>query len=207
MDDFLIYLSYSILLLNLFLFAVSYFKKEKGHGFFLMYLLFCTILQLSMEAFYHLHKNNLWLMNIYFVGQMILLGLFYSSIALLKVQKQIMNSILVASTIAIGIHSFLDSSQFFKYNLFVIVVSNLCVLIFAAFHLYNMLSSVKKYYYVTIGLIIYLAASTMVFLVGNINATLSNEYKFVLFKFNSVLTCLYYLLILYEWKVSFFRKK
>jgi len=207
MTDFLIYLSYSILLLNLFLFAVSYFKKEKGNGFFLMYLLFCTILQLSMEAFYHLHKNNLWLMNIYFVGQMILLGLFYSSIALLKVQKQIMNSILVASTIAIGIHSFLDSSQFFKYNLFVIVVSNLCVLIFAAFHLYNMLSSVKKYYYVTIGLIIYLVASTMVFLVGNINATLSNEYKFVLFKFNSVLTCLYYLFILNEWKVSFFRKK
>lgn len=146
-------------------------------------------------------------MNIYFVGQMILLGLFYNSIALLKVQKQIMNSILVASTIAIGIHSFLDSSQFFKYNLFVIVVSNLCVLIFAAFHLYNMLSSVKKYYYVTIGLIIYLLATTMVFLVGNINATLSNEYKFVLFKFNSVLTCLYYLFILYEWKVSFFRKK
>lgn len=190
-------------MLNLSLFAISFFKKEKVNGFFLIYLLFATIMQLSLEAFYHLHLNNLLLMNLFFIGQMIVLGLFYSYMTLLKVQKNVIYTIMIASTIAIAMQVILDPGQFFKYNLFVIVLTNLVTIIFAVFHLYNMLSSVKKYYYFTIGLIIYLLASTMVFLVGNINAKLSNEFKFLLWTFNSILLIIYHLFILYEWKVSF----
>lgn len=201
--DFFLYLAYGILMLNLSLFAISFFKKEKVNGFFLIYLLFATIMQLSLEAFYHLHLNNLLLMNLFFIGQMIVLGLFYSYMTLLKVQKNVIYTIMIASTIAIAMQVILDPGQFFKYNLFVIVLTNLVTIIFAVFHLYNMLSSVKKYYYFTIGLIIYLLASTMVFLVGNINAKLSNEFKFLLWTFNSILLIIYHLFILYEWKVSF----
>ncbi|MCZ8228277.1 hypothetical protein [Flavobacterium sp.] len=160
-----------------------------------------------MEALYHLHKNNLFLMNLYFIGQMFLMGLFYGSLTCMKVQKRIIYSTTALVLTGIGIQSWFDYEQFFQYNLFVIVITNLSVIVFAIFHLYNMLSSEKKYYYVTIGLLMYLLATTMVFVVGNINAKLNNEVKFMLWTFNSILVVLYYLFILYEWKVSFLFKK
>ena len=89
----------------------------------------------------------------------------------------------------------------------VIVITNLSVIVFAVLHLYNMLTSEKKYYYVTIGLILYLLASTLVFIVGNINAKLNDNLKFILWIFNSFLVIVYYLFILYDWKVSFLGKK
>ena len=207
MTDFLIYLGYSVLILDSVLFAIAFFKREKGNGFFLSYLLFATIMQLSMEAFYHLHIKNLFLMNLFFIGQMMVLGLFYSSLTYLKNQKTVIHTIMAINMLAIGVQSWFDYEQFFKYNLLVIVITNLSVIVFAVFHLYNMLTAEKKYYYVTIGVILYLLASTMVFVVGNINAKLSMDLRFILVTFNSILLIFYYLLILYEWKVSFFIKK
>ena len=207
MDDFLIYLSYSILVLNLSLYAISFFKKEKVNGFFLIYLLFATIMQVSMEALYHLHVKNLILMNLFFIGQMIVLGLFYSSLMNYRSQKIVIYSTMALNAITIGVQTWLDHGQFFKYNLLVIVITNLSVIVFAVLHLYNMLTSEKKYYYVTIGLILYLLASTLVFIVGNINAKLNDNLKFILWIFNSFLVIVYYLFILYDWKVSFLGKK
>lgn len=207
MDDFFLYLAYTVLLLNLSLYAISFFKKEKVNGFFLVYLLFATIMQLSMEVFYHLHKNNLFLMNLFFIGQMILFGFFYSSLMYLRNQKTIIHTIMALNVTVIGVQSWLDYEQFFQYNLFVIVITNLSVIVFAVLHLYNMLTSEKKYYYITSGLILYLLASTLVFIVGNINAKLNDNVKFILWTFNSFLIVVYYLFVLYDWKVSFLGKK
>lgn len=207
MDDFFLYLAYTVLLLNLSLYAISFFKKEKVNGFFLAYLLFATIMQLSMEVFYHLHKNNLFLMNLFFIGQMMVLGLFYSSLMNDRSQKTIIHTIMALNVTVIGVQSWLDYEQFFQYNLFVIVITNLSVIVFAVLHLYNMLTSEKKYYYITSGLILYLLASTLVFIVGNINAKLNDNVKFILWTFNSFLIVFYYLFVLYDWKVSFLGKK
>jgi hypothetical protein len=207
MDDFFLYLAYTVLLLNLSLYAISFFKKEKVNGFFLVYLLFATIMQLSMEVFYHLHKNNLFLMNLFFIGQMMVLGLFYSSLMNDRNQKTIIHTIMALNATVIGVQSWLDYEQFFQYNLFVIVITNLSVIVFAVLHLYNMLTSEKKYYYITSGLILYLLASTLVFIVGNINAKLNDNVKFILWTFNSFLIVVYYLFVLYDWKVSFLGKK
>lgn len=207
MDDFFLYLAYTVLLLNLSLYAISFFKKEKVNGFFLVYLLFATIMQLSMEVFYHLHKNNLFLMNLFFIGQMMVLGLFYSSLMNDRSQKTIIHTIMALNATVIGVQSWLDYEQFFQYNLFVIVITNLSVIVFAVLHLYNMLTSEKKYYYITSGLILYLLASTLVFIVGNINAKLNDNVKFILWTFNSFLIVVYYLFVLYDWKVSFLGKK
>ena len=207
MIDFLIYFGYSVLILDSVLFAISFFKKEKVNGFFLIYLLFATIMQVSMEALYHLHVKNLILMNLFFIGQMIVLGLFYSSLMNYRSQKIVIYSTMALNAITIGVQTWLDHGQFFKYNLLVIVITNLSVIVFAVLHLYNMLTSEKKYYYVTIGLILYLLASTLVFIVGNINAKLNDNVKFILWIFNSFLVIVYYLFILYDWKESFLGKK
>ena len=70
-----------------------------------------------------------------------------------------------------------------------------------------MLTEAKRYYYITIGLIIYLLASTVLFFVGNLTIGLSNELKFMTWNLNAIFVVLNQLFILYEWKVSFKSKK
>ncbi|WP_225585437.1 hypothetical protein [Flavobacterium sp. MDT1-60] len=70
-----------------------------------------------------------------------------------------------------------------------------------------MLTDSKKYYYITVGIIIYLLASTVLFLVGNLTIGLSKEVRLISWNLNAFFVAVNQLFILYEWKVSFSGKK
>lgn len=207
MVDLLIYSSYLILLINLILYSYSFFRKEKANVFFVSYLAFSTLIQFSMEIIYHLKLNNLFLVNIFFVGQMILLGLFYNSLFQLKAQKIFVKATLIIALLILGIQFIMDSNQFLKFNLFEITLTSLLIVVFALLHFYNMLTENKRYYYVSIGIVFYLLASTVLFLIGNLSTGLSADLKYLSWQLNAFLLIVYYLFILYEWKVSFLKKE
>jgi hypothetical protein len=207
MVDLLIYSSYLILLINLILYSYSFFRKEKANVFFVSYLAFSTLIQFSMEIIYHLKLNNLFLVNIFFVGQMILLGLFYNSLFQLKAQKIFVKATLIIALLILGIQFIMDSNQFLKFNLFEITLTSLLIVVFALLHFYNMLTENKRYYYVSIGIVFYLLASTVLFLIGNLSTGLSADLKYLSWQLNAFLLIVYYPFILYEWKVSFFKKE
>lgn len=160
-----------------------------------------------MELMYHLRFNNLFLINIFFIGQMILLGLFYNSILKLKSQKLFVKLSLCLTLLVLVAQFMMDYSQFLKFNLFEITITSLVVVFFALMHLYNILTDTKEYYYITVGLIIYLLVSTVLFLVGNLTIGLSNELKLMTWHLNAFFLLMNQLFILYEWKASFRSKK
>jgi len=207
MDDFLIYSSYLILLINLVLYSFSFFRKGKANVFFVSYLAFSTVLQFSMELVYHLGMNNLFLVNIFFIGQMIILGLFYNSLFHLKAQKVFVKTTLIIALMILGIQFILDSSQFLKFNLFEITLTSLLIVVFALVHFYNMLTESKRYYYVSMGIVFYLLASTVLFLIGNLSTGLSADLKYLSWQLNAFLLIVYYLIILFEWLQSYSKKK
>ncbi|KAF2342546.1 hypothetical protein [Flavobacterium tistrianum] len=207
MDDFLIYSSYLILLINLVLYTFSFFQKEKANVFFVSYLAFSTVLQFSMELVYHLGMNNLFLVNIFFIGQMIILGLFYNSLFYHKGQKMFVKTSLIIALLILLAQFLIDSSQFLKFNLFEITLTSLLIVVFALVHFYNMLTENKKYYYITMGVVFYLLASTVLFLIGNLSTGLSADLKYLSWQLNAFLLIVYYLIILFEWKVSFSKKE
>lgn len=159
-----------------------------------------------MELCYHLKVSNLTLINIFFIGQLILLGFFYRNLMITEQQKNFVKWGIGLGFLAVGIHYFLDPSQFFKFNLFEIAVTSLLIVAFAVLHLYNMLTEKKEFYYVTIGMIIYLLSSTVLFFVGNLTIVLSTELKFLPWTLNAFLFVVYQLFILFEWKKSFYKK-
>ncbi|MET3027519.1 hypothetical protein ABXT06_12620 [Flavobacterium sp. UW10123] len=203
MDDFLIYSSYLILLINLVLYTFSFFQEEKANVFFVSYLAFSTVLQFSMELVYHLGMNNLFLVNIFFIGQMIILGLFYNSLFCNKAQKIFVKTSLLIALLILFVQFVMDSSQFLKFNLFEITLTSLLIVVFALLHFYNMLTENKKYYYISMGIVFYLLASTVLFLIGNLSTGLSADLKYLSWQLNAFLLIVYYLIILFEWKVSF----
>lgn len=80
---------------------------------FVCYLAFAFAMQFSMEIMYHIHIDNLFLMNVFVIGQMILLGIFYYSILKLKSQKIFVKYGLVITLLILGFEFFIDSTQFF----------------------------------------------------------------------------------------------
>jgi hypothetical protein len=156
-----------------------------------------------MELCYHLRVENLFLMNSFFIGQLILLGLFYKSLVKIKGQRNFVNYTIVLVLALISISYIIDPSLFFKFNLFEIAFSSIVIVLFAFLHLYNMLSEKKEYYFVTIGLISYMLGSTVLYIVGNLAITLSANFRMFSFKLNAFLFILYQFFILFEWFKSF----
>ena len=199
MDDFLIYSAYLILLLNLILYSYSFFRKEKANVFFVSYLAFSFLLQIYMEIIYFLRGNNLLAINIFFVGQMILLGLFYNSLMHIKSQKLFVKISVIIALMVLGAQFIMDPNQFFKFNLFEITLTSLLIVIFVLIHFYNMLTENKEYYYISIGIVFYLLTSTVLFLVGNLSPELSADLKYITWMLNAFLIVVYQLFILYDW--------
>lgn len=206
MDDFLIYSGYLILLINLIFYSYSFFRKEKANVFFITYLAFIFIIQISMEILYYLKMNNLFLVNSFFIGQMLFLGLFYNSILKIKRQKQFVKISLVLALLVLIVQFINAPQEFLKFNLFEITLTSLLIVVFALLHFYNMLTENKKYYYVNMGIMLYLLSSTVLFIIGNLTSVLNNEVKYLSWQLNAFLNIVYYLFILFEWKVSFSKK-
>jgi len=205
MDDFLIYSGYLILLINLILYSISFFHKEKVNGFFVAYLVFAFSMQISMEILYHLRFNNLFLVNVFIIGQMILLGLFYDSLTKIRSQKIFVKSVLLAGIMIFCVQFLIEPNEFLKFNLFAITLTSLFCVIFGLLHFYNMLTEKKVYYYITIAVIFFMLGSTVLYLIGNLTLTLSLDVKYFSWKLNAFLFLVYQLVILYECRVCFFK--
>lgn len=206
MDDFLIYFGYFILVVNLGLYSFSFFRKEKANVFLLLYLVFSFLVQFGMEVLYHFKMNNLLLMNLFFVGQMIFLGLFYRSLYKQEVQKKFVLMTLGIVLLILMARAVYDPDLQFKFDLFQITVTSLLTVVFALIHFYNMITENKQYYYLTIGVIGYMFGSTVLFLIGNLTIGLSDDVKYLSWRLNAFLFIVYYFFILFEWIKSFSKK-
>lgn len=203
---YLINFGYVIIVLNLILYSISFFRTGKVNGYFMLYLYFAFFMNLLMGFLRLLHHSNLIVMNLFFIGDLIIVGLFYVSILKRKKQKTVIKSCIVLTLFALLIQLVMDPSQLFKFNLFEITLASLILVGFALVHLYNMLTEKKEYYYFTIAVILYMTSSTILYLIGNLTINLSENYKFISWGINAFLIIIYQLLILYEWKVSFAKK-
>jgi hypothetical protein len=206
MDDFLIYFGYLILVINLGLYTFSFFRKEKANVFLLSYLGFSFLVQFGMELLYHLKMNNLLLINLFFIGQMILLGLFYRSLYTQEVQKKFVLITIGVVLVVLIAKLVYDPSLLFKFNLPQMTITSLLIVVFGLIHFYNILTEKREYYYFTIGVIIYMLGATVLLLLGNLTLGLSDDFKYISWRVNAFLVIVYYLFILFEWINSFSKK-
>lgn len=208
MNQILAYIGYFILLLNLILFFIRFSNQGKAYKIFTVYLGLVFVVQILAEILIQQKRNNLFLSHFYFIGQFIVLSIFYLNI-LKKVdfQKKIVKGGLILGLSILGIQFINDNTLFFKFNLFEIVITSFLLIVFASFHFYNLLNEKKEFYYINMGILIYLFGSTILFLVGNLMTSLSPKLNKIPWILNSFLYIIYQLFILVEWKKSFFKKE
>ncbi|WP_379683150.1 hypothetical protein [Flavobacterium procerum] len=200
---FFTYFGYFLLIINFILFSKGFSKFGKAFRIYVCYLFLLVIVQFTMEVMVFFNINNLSLVHLYFIGQFMLLGLFYKELFQNKAQKKIIQISLLTGIFILAIQYVLQPELFFKFNLFEITITSLLVVFFALLYLYNMLTDEKKFYYITVGLVIYLLASTILFLVGNLTLGLSEELKLITWTLNAFFVMVNQFFVLFEWKKSF----
>jgi hypothetical protein len=207
MDNFLIYLVYAILFLNLIFYSISFFQKKKANAFFVSYIAFSFCMQFSMEILYRLSIHNLLLVNSFFLGQFILLGLFFKSLFSNKKQIRYLQFSMYLALFLIICQYAYDYHLLFEFNLFVITLTSLLLVCYALMNLYNQLTTEKMYYFITIAVIMYMLSSAVLYLIGSLTKNLSDDFKYISWQLNAFLVVLQQSLYLYECKKIFLENK
>jgi hypothetical protein len=197
---------YVILLVNLIIFFIGFSKHGKAYMIFTWYLGMIFIIQMVSKIMIEFHFQNLFTTHFYFIGQLVLLSFFYLAILKENYQKRIVRIGLVLVLLALAIQYSYDTSLFYKFNLFEIFITSFLLIIYATFHLYNMLNGKKEFYYINIGIIIYLFGSSILYLVGNLTTVISPKISSKTWILNAFLYVIYQVLILMEWKKSYYKK-
>lgn len=195
-----------LLIFNLFLFSIGFRKQQKAFKIFACYLGVIFIIQMASKILISFHFQNLYLSHFYFIGQFILLSFFYWTLLKKEYQKKIIKMSVVLCLLALGIQYTIIPNLFFKFNLFEIFITSFLIIIFTTFHFYNLLNEKKEYYYINMGILMYLFGSTILFLVGNLMSSLSPKLNLVPWILNAFLYIIYQFFILFEWKKSFSKK-
>lgn len=203
----LVNIGYLILFFNLILFIKGFANQGKAYKIFTWYLGVVFTIQIISNIFMRMNANNLFLSHFYFIGQFILLSFFYITVLKEEFQKKLVKAGLVIGLLALSIQYAYDTSLFFKFNLFEIFITSFLLIIYATIHFYNMLNEKKEFYYVNVGLLIYLLGSTILFFVGNLTAVLSPKMSLFTWILNALLIIINQFFILIEWKKSFYKKE
>lgn len=157
------------------------------------------MVQIASHVMVKMHKTNLFLSHFYFGLQFLILSFFYYYLLREKMQRKVILVILVLVFGLLIVQYSMNIELFDTFNLFEIFITSLPLIVYATFHLYNLLNEEKQFYYINIGLLIYLFGSTVVFLTSNLLLSLNtyNSFDFI-YNLNVYLYVFYQLFILYD---------
>lgn len=157
------------------------------------------LVQFSSILIGKIYKNNLFVSHFYFVLQFLLLSFFYYYLLREKMQRKVILVLLVLVFGLLTLQYSMNPELFDEFNLFEIFITSLPLIVYATFHLYNLLNEEKQFYYINIGLLIYLFGSTIVFLTSNLLLSLKTYDSFdFIYNLNVYLYIVYQLFILYD---------
>ncbi len=191
-----------LLLINSILF-LSKVKKinNRTYKYVSIYLIVLFVVELFCNTIGFLYPaQNLYLSHFYFNAQFVLLSIvFYRLFSNPKLKKLIALNYVIVTLIIIGMYTY-DIQSFWQFNLFEIAATSTLLIIYALIHLYNTLGEKKKYFYLMLGLIMYLLCSSLIFLFGNYELVFIEDPYIDIWIFNTLFYIVYQVLIFTEWK-------
>ncbi len=201
-DEFLTNGGYFFLAINTLSFIISYTKKDKALKYFIMYLILCCTIQYYSSYLSNLNEHNLFLSHYFFIGQFILLSLFFSTFYKLKKYKNLNRFLIVAVALSLITYLIKKPKIYVKWSELEIAITSIPLIIYSFYFFIKKIDSNtnKKYIYFNSGFFVYTLCSTLIFTLGNIG---SKEVKFYVWLFNSILYLFFQIAIFVEWYQNF----
>jgi len=176
-------------------------NKSKALRFFTYYMLSIALVMLYSVYLARNKLPNLYLSHFYFWFQFIFLSLFYRSLFVSKLQKLIVSSFVFIAICFLLIQYSVYPELFNKFNLPEIVVCSFPLIIYSIIHFYNLLTRKNRYIYINIGILLYIALSTLIFVLGDYLAVIETKSQVVknIWFVNKILYLAYLILVVMEW--------
>lgn len=203
MEKLLVYIGYLILLINFIVFVSKFNKYGNAYKYFCYYLFTIIIIQSLARILVFYKFQNLVISHFYFILQLVTLSRVYLVLISNAKQKKLINLLVLFCLISLSTQYLLNPALVNTFNLFEIVITSLSLIIIVFFHFYNMLTSKKEFFLISVGLIIYLFGSTFLFLLMHYNVLNQSPLLNIIYPINSVLVIIYQLLIFAEWKINY----
>lgn len=191
-----------LLLTNAILF-LSKVKKinNQTYKYVAIYLSVLFVVELFCNVIGYLYPaQNLHLSHFYFNAQFILLSIvFYRLFSNRTLKKTVIINYIVVTLVIIGMYVY-NNDSFWGFNLFEIAATSALLIIYALIHLNNTLGTKKTYFYLALGLILYLLCSSLIFLFGNYELVFIKDPYIDIWVFNTLFYIIYQVLIFTEWR-------
>lgn len=198
----------AILCINVIIYFIGFLRNDKAYKSFSIYLFCICIIQFAMEAFASRNYNNHFLSTYYLFFQFILLSFFFYYI-FGQVNQEKSNIIKYVSGIVctcLLAQYIIDPQSYYTFNSVGFLITSVILIIYSVLYLYEMLTKKLLFYYVTIGIFIYLISSSLIFATAASIVSFKDDLYLYIWKTNAVLFIIYQLLILWEWKQQFLPK-
>ncbi|AXG74390.1 hypothetical protein DVK85_09155 [Flavobacterium arcticum] len=202
------YIGYSILCINIIIYFIGFAKNNKAYKIFVYYLVAIAIIQGVMEFYAHKGYNNHFLSNYYLLSRFVLLSLFFYY-AFSTIQNKISQFVKFTSiTIIIGlvVQYSLYPEQYYQFNSLGFLITAAVLVLYAVFYLYEMLSKKLPFYYTIMGIFLYMLSSAVIFASATSIVSFNDKINIYIWKLNAFLFIVYQLLILWEWRRTFYPK-
>jgi hypothetical protein len=191
-----------LLLINAVLFT-SKIKdnNDKVYKYVTVYLIVLFLVEAFCNVIGYLYPaQNLYLSHFYFNAQFILLSIvFYRLFSNVKLKKLVILNYVVVTAVIIGMYVN-NNDSFWQFNLFEIAATSALLIVYALIHLFNTLGVKKNYFFFTIGLILYILCSSLIFLFGNYELVFIEDPYIDIWIFNTLFYIVYQVLIFTEWR-------
>ncbi len=192
--NFTIYFSLFIALL----YFIRFSNKSKAYRVFTIYLILISIIQLTSEYLFILKTGHtIFLFHYYFIGQYILLSIFY--FILLKYKWILWILCLVLGVLLFQYTN--NSSLYNRYNVIGAVITQMVLVIYSLIYMYKSIYAKGEFVLVNIGVFVYLLSSTLLFASGNLvfDFGFPESVSRMLNDLNAILYLLFQILIFMEW--------
>ena len=210
-DDFIVNFGYLFLITNTLVFVFSFNKKDNAQKYFILYLILCSVIQITTNELHNKKIHNLFLSHYFFTGQFLLLSLFYSKLPEYKRLSKKIRFFSFLVTLSIILYFVLNPKSYIKWNEIEIGITSLPLLVYSFLFFIKKIddNKDKKYIYFNSGFFVYTLCSTLIFILGNIG---SRTLKLFVWDVNQVLYLAFQILIFIEWyknfrKETIFKKK
>ncbi len=195
-------ISLLMLIVNSFLFVKTSKKKNKVYKILMLYLVVLSFIELFCNSMVILNfGNNFFISHFYFNFQFLFLSFLFYNLFENRILKHIVIINLLGSWFFLALQYSLDPSLFWRFNLTEILFISFLLIVYSLINLYNNLGKEKKsYFYFSIGLIMYLLCSSVIFMSGNLELVFLKKPYIDIWIFNSLFYIVYQVFIFKEWK-------
>ena len=191
-----------ILIINVILYLIGFSRNGKAYKVFSMYLLSMSIIQIAVVVLAYKNKNNHFLSTYYLFLQFITLSFLFFQLFknVNRTKRSIVAYVSSAVVCGLAIQYLIYPAQYYTFNSVGFFITSMLLIVYAVLYLYELLSQKLPFYYVTIGIFIYLISSALIFASAASLVTFTDVLSQYIWQVNAVLFILYQLLILWEWK-------